>query len=323
MRALPDLPVFDRAALRALGWSDSAISRALAAGRLVQVRRGWFARPGDDVERAAALAIAAARTATVISHRSAAVMHGLPIVGARTPVPEITVPPRWAGNAVEAHLHRATLGPDDVVLVDGVAVTSIARTLIDLGRSRPTVSSVAALDKALHEGWVSYDDLEAVLRMCWNWPGIRRAHRAVRLADGRAESPLESVSRLVMHAVRLPMPTPQTWVRCRLGVRSRLDFYWDEFGVGGEADGRAKYRVDPQERDREKQRQEFLEDDNMVFVRWGWDLPWRAPRLFRTRVQNALERGRLRDRSGLPRYWSVERPETGHSGGRAGGQRGL
>lgn len=323
MRALPDLPVFDRAALRAASWSDSAISRALASGRLAQVRRGWFAAPGHDAERAAALAVAQARTATVLSHRTAAAMHGLPIVGARTPVPEITVPPRWAGNAADAHLHRATLGTDDVVLVDGVPITSVARTLIDLGRSRPRMSSVAALDKALHEGWVSYDDLDAVLRKCWNWPGIRRAQRAVRLADGRAESPLESVSRLVMRAVHLPMPTPQTWVRCRLGMRSRLDFYWDEFGVAGEADGRAKYRDDPDERDREKERQGYLEDDNMIFVRWGWDLPWRAPQLFRTRVQHSLERGRLRDRSGLPRYWSVEWPESGLSGGKAGGQRGL
>jgi hypothetical protein len=211
---------------------------------------------------------------------------------------------------------------EDVVLVDGVPVTSIARTLIDLGRSRPLTTAVAAIDKALHDNWVSYDELELVSRMCWNWPRIRHAHRAVRLADGRAESPLESVSRLVMRAVHLPVPEPQTWVRCRLGVRSRLDFYWDEFGVAGEADGKQKYRDDPDERDREKERQEFLEDDNLVFVRWGWDLPWRAPRLFRTKVHNALERGRLRDRSGLPRYWSVERPETGRNGGRAG-QRGL
>lgn len=305
-RELPDVPVFGRAVLRSAGWTDSAISRALVAGRLVPVRRGWYARPGDDADRAAAIAVANARAATVISHRSAAAMHGLPIVGARASVPEITVPPRWAGNAAHVHLHRATLRPEDLIVADGVPVTSIARTLIDLGRSRPTTTAVAALDKALHEGWVDYDDLDDVVRMCWNWPGIRRAHRAVRLADGRAESPLESVSRLVMRALRLPPPEPQVWVRSRIGVRSRLDFYWKEFGVAGEADGRAKYRVDPEERDREKERQEFLEDDNLVFVRWGWDQPWRQPQLFRARLQNGFERGLLRDRSGLPRFWSVE-----------------
>lgn len=196
---------------------------------------------------------------------------------------------------------------EDVVLIDGMPVTSVARTVIDLARSRPTATAVVALDKALHEGWVDYDDLEDVLRMCWNWPGIRRAHRVVRLADGRAESPLESISRLVMRDLHLPPPELQVWVRSRVGVLARLDFYWDEFGVAGEADGRSKYRVDPAERDREKERQEFLEDDNMVFVRWGWDQPWRAPQLFRVRLQNAFERGRLRDGSGLPRFWSVER----------------
>ncbi len=283
----------------------------------MRARRGWFARPGADADRAAALAVARARSATVLCDRTAAMMHELPIVGARSPVPEVTVPPHWAGNAAGAHLYRATLGPADVTVIDGVLVTSIARTLVDLGRHRSTSCAVVALDAALHEGRVTTEEIEAVLRTCWNWPGIRRAQRAVRLADARAESPLESISRLVIGWLRLPLPELQPLILDRYGVPvARLDFYWDQFGVAGECDGRAKYRMDEDARDKEKDRQEAVEDEGVHFARWGWDAAWRRPGTIRTKVCNAFERGRLRDRSGLPRLWSVVPSEIDQYGGR-------
>lgn len=322
MRPVPDGPVFDRTAARALGWSDSALSRAVSAGRLVQVRRGWFARPGQRTDRIAALAAVSARSGTVISHRAAAAMHGLPIVGARSPVPELTVPPRGPVDVAGAHLYRATLRPEDIVLVDGVPVTSVARTVIDLSRSRSTACGVAAIDNALHRRLITCADLDEVLLTCWNWPGIRRAQRAVRLADGRAESPLESVSRLVIRWLRLPAPELQVIACDRFGDPvGRLDFYWDEFGVAGESDGKGKYRQnddDPDDRTYafplEKVRQERLEDERMVFVRWGWDQPWRQPQLLRQRLLNGFERGLARDRSGLTRYWSILTPPSGQYG---------
>ena len=176
--------------------------------------------PGDDADRAAAIAIAQARTATV--HQPP---HGRRDARAadrgraHTRARDDRAATLGGQRRRRPPAPRDACGPTDVVVVDGVA-GHLDRPHAD--RPRPiTADDVVrslALDKALHEGWVSYDDLEAVLRMCWNWPGIRRAQRAVRLADGRAESPLESVSRLVMRAVHLPMPEPQTWVRCRLGV---------------------------------------------------------------------------------------------------------
>lgn len=86
---------------------------------------------------------------------------------------------------------------------------------------------------------------------------------------------------------------------------ARLDFYWDEFGVAGETDGRAKY----DERavlTAEKDRQERAEDLAIVFTRWGWaDL--NRPQSLRGRIEGAFERGRLRDRSGVRRKWSISR----------------
>jgi hypothetical protein len=84
----------------------------------------------------------------------------------------------------------------------------------------------------------------------------------------------------------------------------RVDFYWDEFGVVGEADGRIKY----DKRDvltREKLRQEDLENAALVVVRWGWADTRSRPAALRRRLENAFERGRARDVAGIPRAWTV------------------
>jgi hypothetical protein len=217
----------------------------------------------------------------------------------------LTVAPRTTGDLGEAELHRATLAPDDVCDVGGVLVTSVARTLVDVARRHTLVHSVAALDAALHARRLTTDELDAVLARCWNWPRIRRAHRAVRLADSRAESPLESVSRLVLMWAGVPTPDLQVTLVDENGVpRGRVDFYWDEFGVAGEADGRAKY----DERavlTREKYRQELLEDLGVVVLRWGWEDAVYGRAALRARCRRAFDRGSARDRSGLPRLWST------------------
>jgi hypothetical protein len=164
------------------------------------------------------------------------------------------------------------------------------------------------MDAALHRELATVDELYAVTVRCWNWPKIRRAHRAMRLADARAESPLESVSRLVIRWLGLPEPEPQVRVLDEFGREiGRLDFYWERFGVFGEADGRSKYDG----RDvltAEKLRQEELESTGLIGVRWGWTDITRYPRVVKYRIGRAFERGLARDRSGLPREWSILRP---------------
>lgn len=309
MHRAPESPTFSRADANLLGWSDAALARAVRSGRLVRVRRGHFATCTPTPELAA-IAAAHACADSVVSHRSALLLHGLPIVGPIPPVPELTVRPGGRVDVAGAHMYRATLPPEQIVVVGDVPVASIARTLIDVGRHRPTSTAVAAMDQALHERRTTVDELHEVLRSCWNWPRVRRAARALRLADGRAESPLESVSRLVIGWLRLPAPAPQTVILDRFGYPAgRLDFYWDECGVAGEADGRSKY----DDRDvltGEKERQEKLEDDGLVFVRWRWHQVVHEPQRLRSRLISGFERGARRDRSGFTRLWSVQPPQT-------------
>lgn len=305
MHVLPDTPTFSRTDSNRLGWSDSALARAVRSGRLVRVRRGHFTAGCPPTPELLAIAAARACAGSVISHRSALLLHGLPLVGPRPEEPELTVPPRRRVDVPGAHVHRATLPPEHTTVVGDAPVTSVARTLIDVGRHRSASAAVAAMDHALHAGWTSIEELHDVLRACWNWPRVRRAARALRLTDARAESPLESVSRLVIGWLQLPAPDLQSLVLDRYGYPAgRLDFYWDESGVAGEADGRSKYDA----RDvltSEKERQERLEDHGLVVVRWGWTDVTDRPHLLGARLRSAFTRGALRDRSGFTRLWSV------------------
>ena len=316
MRPLPHPEVFDRSEALRAGWTDSALRHAVRSGRIRRIRSGRFsptATTPDDPRAAALLnarlaAIAAQRACrgSVLSHASAAIVHGLPLLGTVPIPPTVTVPPNGTGDLVRASLHRATLDDRDVVVRDGVPVTSVARTLVDLGRSSSTASAVAVADAALHGGMVTGSELDAVVIRCWNWPGIRRAIRAIDLADGRAESPLESVSRLVIRWLRLPQPVLQQSVGDENGrFVGRLDFYWDALGVGGEADGRLKYRELGLSLVGEKERQEQLEEAGLVIVRWGWTDPTTRPNRLRTRITSAFARAAALRRSGSPRNWSL------------------
>jgi hypothetical protein len=271
---------------------------------VVRLRRDQFTGGNSDPMTAAIAAARGCRGA-VISHRSAALIHALPLVGGPPPLPDVTVPPNGTGDLQAAHLYRASLRDVDVVEINGVPVTSIARTVVDMGRHRPTSTMVAAADYVLHEKLTTLDELRDVADSCRGWPKVDRAMKGLFLVDARAESPLESISRLTMNWLRLPPPEPQVLIRNDRGVViARTDFYWDEFGVVGEADGRGKLRehddlVDAWDR------HEDLDQLGLVVVRWGWADVTRGPRQFDVRIRRSFERGRRRDALGLPRLWSV------------------
>jgi hypothetical protein len=113
-----------------------------------------------------------------------------------------------------------------------------------------------------------------------------------------------------MSWLRLPASDLQPVAIDQYGYAAgRLDFYWDEFGVAGEADGRSKYDT-RQVLTAEKERQERLEDHGLVFVRWGWSDVVHRPQLLRSRLRSGFDRGTARDRSGFPRLWSIRRTES-------------
>ena len=183
--------------------------------------------------------------------------------------------------------------------VSGIPVTTRTRTAVDLARWVSFRSGVVVIDSALRGG-STRALLEQVSRDCARWPGIRKAREVIAFADGRAASPLESVSRHVFRAMGLPTPELQVslawdeWGNARIIV----DFYWPEFGVVGEADGLLKYDDDPAGNSlrAEKLRQEELEGLGYIVVRWTWDDIWRRPEWVVARLRTAFQAGASRRR---------------------------
>ncbi len=304
MRPVPDHLVFSRGDALALGWTDPALRRAVRSGRLTRVRRGQFTTADPD-PTVRAIAAAASCSGSVISHRSAALLHGLPLLGRAPDRADLTLSPPSTGDTANALVHRATLRDIDVVAKNDVPVTSVARSVADLARCSRTATAVTAIDAALHAESVGSDEITDVLAFCRTWPRIGDARRALALSDGLAESALESLSRLVLARLGLPRPRLQVPIVNERGVViKRADFYWDEAGVAGEADGRLKY-TDRDVLTGEKELQEECEDLGLIVVRWGWDLALRRTVLLKQRVERGLARGHARDASGFPRLWSV------------------
>lgn len=168
------------------------VRRAIRAGELVRVRRGVYGHGNmhDAVRRATALA-------GVVSHRSAAQLHGWAV--ATPPLsPDVTVAhKRRLNGATGVRLHFADLASADH---DG-RVTGVKRTLLDCMRNLEFAEALAVADSALRADAATRANLEKLAAKA-RGPGSRQARRVAALATSRAANPMESVLRAI--AVDVP-----------------------------------------------------------------------------------------------------------------------
>jgi predicted transcriptional regulator of viral defense system len=125
------------------------------------------------------------RRAAVVSHQSAAVLLGLPLWGARLDRVHVTRrPPASSQTTGVLRCHVARLRDDEITAVDGLEVTDVARTVLDLARSLPFEAGVVVLDAALHEGLLPRHLIEQRLFDIAGTRGSRHAARVVKFGDG-------------------------------------------------------------------------------------------------------------------------------------------
>jgi len=202
--------------LRSQGVSSVAVSRAVRSGVLRRVHRGVYA--AGDLE-ARDRALAAMRAGAVVSHFAAAALWGFDLV--RPAQAEVTWPRNWNGvRPPGVRIHRADLG--EVEVLGGVRLTSRVQTLVDCARGLPLEEAVAVIDSALRQGSVSPEELSTAARSAAG-PGSAKVRHAVSLADGRAESVLESVLRVVLRLAGIAVE-PQVAVHVGGRFVARVDF---------------------------------------------------------------------------------------------------
>lgn len=166
-----------RSHLEASGWSSAEIHRALRSGQIARLRPAMYERGTDDdspgathyrwISRLRAFQELLGSDA-VVSHRSAARLHGFDDVGTgafrtkgvrssrdRTELPVDFRAPMGIGRKSDPHvsIFRSKLvGPEDTVEIDGLRVTSPLRTLIDVARLATNIATVEQLIESALRG---------------------------------------------------------------------------------------------------------------------------------------------------------------------------
>ena len=233
----------------------------------------------------------------VASHHSAALIHALELLG-RSPgeTVALTRSPGTAGcrtGGPGIRIHMAALPARHVITRRGLPVTSVARTVVDLARASSFRAGVVAADSALRSRQASKADLELCITTCARWPGIQNARRVVAFTDGRAESVLESISRVAFDDLGLPPPDLQAWVGDEDEIIGRADFLWRAYRTVGEADGALKY-ADPTRAMAQLERDARLRAAGFEVVHFTWQDITRTPGKVMARMEMAFRRGAAR-----------------------------
>jgi hypothetical protein len=151
-------------------------------------------------------------------------------------------------------VRKERLLEDEVIRVDGMLLTSPARTAYDLARRLRGEDAVIAVDAVCNTCVIPVHEVSDVARRHAGARGIVGLRRALAEADAGAESPWETRTRLAICAAGLPRPRTQVVVRDRSGVViARLDLGWDRWRVGVEYDG-AQHWLDATQRSHDLRR---------------------------------------------------------------------
>jgi predicted transcriptional regulator of viral defense system len=248
------------------------------------VRRGDWLTPHAGVLIAAAAPatwmqrcmIATQRSGGLISHRAAARLHGLDgfhgsesggrIVGGsggEAGLVELTVPDSRSRAIGDFLVHRTcVLAPEDCTVTAGIAVTSIARTLVDLGAVVSDDKVEQALDDAIRRGYSLRWITETLNRVDRPGPsGCASLRRVLARPDRQGPIPDSMFERSMDRmAVAGGMPQPERQFRVYDGLGfahgglgilvAQLDAAWPAVKLGVEAhssrwhDGNRRGRAD-------------------------------------------------------------------------------
>ncbi|ORA63552.1 hypothetical protein [Mycobacteroides franklinii] len=227
---------------------DVYLPRAAELTPLVRARACWLwtGRCGIIAGHSAS-ALHGARW--VDSARNAEVIHGN-----RHRQPGITV---WSGD----------ISPDEICMVDGMRVTTPARTALDLACRYPRGVAVTAIDALCRATELKTSEMFDLASRHRGMRGIRRARAAFDLVDAGAQSPKETWLRLLLRDAGLPPVTTQILVHNGDFVAlAYIDMGWKDVMVGVEYDG-DQHRSDRRQYRKDITRLEMLDGLGWLIVR--------------------------------------------------------
>ncbi|MBB4135990.1 hypothetical protein [Gordonia humi] len=274
--------VIRRSDLIDTGMSDAEIKRRLRDCTLAQIEAGAYVLgdrlPKYDVQDAKyrLRALAAADTQSLpLSYDSAAAVHGLELLFPDHAVVHVSKPTSSGGRTMASrHIHTG-LPDDSVVEVDGVLVSDLVCTAVDVAAGKPFPKALAALDSALRLG-ASREALQNEIDKRRR-AGVAVVRIALRHADPLSANPGESWSRAQMIEAKLPSPVLQRRFDFVDGTIAYTDYCWGD-SLAAEFDGLRKYWRDLKPGQNvedavvaEKIREDRLRDHVGDVARWIYD----------------------------------------------------
>jgi hypothetical protein len=306
-----------------IGVTGKRMQHLVQAGFLVRVARGCYAsrRHLEQVDDATGLAIKtrgfvrACGPPTLAAGWSAAALRGLPLPFRPPALPSVIQPSpvrRGVSRTPYGLIRLADLAGRHHAVYAGCPVVSTAWMTVDLARTASVDEGLLLADAVLHRG-TSRRALRSALADMRRWPGARNAEWIVDHADGRAETPLESLGRLGCLEHGLPVPLSNVWVGDGYPLY-RLDHLWPYHWVAAEGDGALKYRGrDPAAVVKaEKEREWALRQLGLEVVRYDWQLAAFHRARLAGRFASALAANPARLKP--IQWWPTDNPWIGQDG---------
>lgn len=236
--------------LLATGFSQSAIGRLIARGLLQQVHEGVYVigpqRPSELARQYAALL--AIRPNPLLSHITAAAHQDLMRAGG---IVHVSISTRVQRDLSGVIVHRPRrIDPEDIVRIDGMPMTSVPRTLLDLAQILPTSRLEKAVDAADRREVL---DLTAVRGVMDRYCGHRGTRNLRRVLDGYVSTPdaeegIEREFQLLMDELEILPPLRNVIVEGWL-----VDCWWPDARLVVELDSKGWHKTwRDHERDRKR-----------------------------------------------------------------------
>ena len=281
------VPLVTSAEGRMLGIRVASTAHVRVRSGIYAPRTAYLALPPWERYAARVHAFAVAHPAAVLCLESAAVIWGLPLFGETRDIhvfdADRSRSRRFGDVCVHTSMHGRAVARRGPLLC-----TSMIDTVVDLSRVLPPAEALAVVDAAMSRtqgGPLDLTELREHADAQTTTRGSARQRWLWERADGRSESPAESVSRAVIEWCGFEDPELQENFHYE-GVRDRVDFFFRSVGAIGESDGWRKYDLEDAAKAAarlkdEKRREDRLRRRGHPFARWDLSDVWRIAPLQR------------------------------------------
>ncbi len=248
--------VVARRQLLALGFNSREIEHRVSRGRLHLLMRGVYAVgwPRLTRERRWMAGVLACDDGAALSHRSAAALWG--IARERPGVIDISVRRRCELRRQGLRVRgRPNLRPEEIVVRDGIPVTSVVRTLIDLATELTPLELERSINEADKYDLIDPENLRSALDGYAGEPGVKLLRKVLdKRTFQLSDSDLEIHFRPIAAAAGLPPPLAKAVVNS-----FEVDFFFPDLGLVVETDGLRYHRTpSTQARDAKRDRAHVL-----------------------------------------------------------------